>query len=179
MRRCTSAAEGTGGLLLHRIPNVSAMLRALPLPDMSPPTDQPAPTDEQLYPGQRLGLPADGPGSVASWGRRILALFIDWIASSLVAAVISNALSVGPDTERLLPLLVFLLEVTLFTGALGASFGQLALRMQVARLDGRRVSFLNALVRTLLICLVIPPVVFNRDNRGLHDLAVGTITLDR
>ena len=31
------------------------------------------------------------------------------------------------------------------------------------------------MVRTFLICLVIPPVVFNRDNRGLHDLAVGTI----
>jgi uncharacterized RDD family membrane protein YckC len=146
---------------------------------MSSPTAQPAPDGEQMYAGQRLGLPVDGTGSAASWGRRILALFIDWIASSLVAAVISNALSVGPDTERLLPLLVFLVEVTLFTASLGGSFGQLALRMVVARLDGRPVTFLNALVRTVLICLVIPPVVFNRDNRGLHDLAVGTITLNR
>ena len=138
-----------------------------------------APSGDQAYAGQRLGLPAEGPGAVASWGRRILALFIDWIASSLVAAVISNALSVGPDTERLLPLLVFLVEVTLFTGLLGGSFGQLALRMVVTRLDGRPVSLPHAFVRTVLICLVIPPVVFNRDNRGLHDLAVGTVTLNR
>ena len=134
---------------------------------------------EQLYAGQRLGLPEEGPGSVASWLRRVGALFLDWFASSLVAAVISNAASVSTDVERLMPLLVFLAEVTLFTGLMGASFGQLALRVVVVRLDRRPVTILNSLVRTVLICLVIPPVVFNRDNRGLHDLAVGTVTLNR
>jgi uncharacterized RDD family membrane protein YckC len=132
-----------------------------------------------VYAGQRLGLPAEGPRSVASWARRIIALFVDWIASSLVASVIAQAVSVDPDVARLLPLLVFLAEVTLFTGVAGASFGQLALRIVVARVDGRPVTILNALVRTVLICLVIPPVVFNRDNRGLHDLAAGTITINR
>jgi uncharacterized RDD family membrane protein YckC len=133
----------------------------------------------QEYAGQRLGLPAEGPGSVAGWGRRIAALFVDWIASSLVAAAISAYANLGPDAARLLPMLVFLTEVTLFTTFMSASFGQLALRIVVVRLDRRPVTILNAVVRTLLICLVIPPVVFNRDNRGLHDLAVGTITLQR
>jgi hypothetical protein len=32
-------------------------------------------------------------------------------------------------------------------------------------------------VRTFLIVLVIPPLVFNRDGRGLHDLAVDSIAL--
>ncbi len=175
MQRCTGAAERTGGLLPHRIPNVSAVLRPLPLADMS----SQAPEGEQQYAGQRLGLPEHGPRSVAGWGRRVLALFVDWIASSLVAAFISALVSAGPDVDRLLPLAVFLVEVTLFTGVMGASFGQLALRIVVVRLDGRPVTILHALVRTFLICLVIPPVVFNRDNRGLHDLAVGTITLNR
>jgi len=134
---------------------------------------------EQEYAGQRLGLPAEGPGSVAGWGRRVAALFIDWIGSSLVASAISAYADFSVDTARLLPLLVFLAEVTLFTGIAGASFGQLALRIVVARLDGRPLTILQALVRTLLICLVIPPVVFNRDNRGLHDLAVGSISLRR
>ena len=133
----------------------------------------------QEYAGQRLGLPAEGPGSVAGWGRRIAALFVDWIASSLVAGAISAYANLGPDTARLLPMLVFLTEVTLFTTFMSASFGQLALRIVVVRLDRRPVTILNAVVRTVLICLVIPPVVFNRDNRGLHDLAVGTITLRR
>ncbi len=142
---------------------------------MSPP----APLGEQLYAGQRLGLPEDGPGSVASWGRRVLALVVDWLASSFVAAFISSAVDANPDTARLMPLLVFLAEATLFTGLMGASFGPLALRVVVVRVDGRTVTILNALVRTLLICLVIPPVVFNRDNRGLHDLAANTVTLNR
>jgi uncharacterized RDD family membrane protein YckC len=146
---------------------------------MSSPTSQPAPLGEQLYAGQRLGLPEDGPGSVASWGRRVVALFLDWIASSLVASFISSIAELSADTDRLLPLLVFLAEATLFTGLMGGSFGQLALRVVVVRVDRRQVTILNALVRTVLICLVIPPVVFNRDNRGLHDLAAGTITLNR
>jgi uncharacterized RDD family membrane protein YckC len=134
---------------------------------------------EQEYAGQRLGLPAEGPGSVAGWGRRVAALFVDWLASSLVAGAISAYASLSPDLDRALPLLVFLVEVTLFTGVMGGSFGQLALRVVVARLDGRPINILQALLRTLLICLVIPPVVFNRDNRGLHDMAVGTVTLCR
>jgi uncharacterized RDD family membrane protein YckC len=140
---------------------------------------QDLPLGEQEYAGQRLGLPEEGPGSVAGWGRRVAALFIDWFASLLVTRLIGAFTELSPDAERSLPLLVFFLEVTLFTALAGGSFGQLALRIVVVRLDGRPVTVLAALLRTLLICLVIPPVVFNRDNRGLHDLAVGTVTLRR
>jgi uncharacterized RDD family membrane protein YckC len=132
-----------------------------------------APVGDQEYAGRRLGLPGDGPGSVASWGRRVAALFIDWITCMLVAGVLIR------DSDGFVTLAVFLAEVTVFTALAGGSFGQLALRVAVVRLDGQRVNLLQALVRTVLICLVIPPVVFNRDNRGLHDLAVGTVTLAR
>ena len=67
----------------------------------------------------------------------------------------------------------------MLTALLGGSFGQLALRIVVARLDGRPVNLLQALGRTALICLVVPPLIFNRDNRGLHDLAFGTIALNQ
>jgi uncharacterized RDD family membrane protein YckC len=56
----------------------------------------------------------------------------------------------------------------------GGSFGQLAVRVRVLRLDGRPVPLLLALARQLLVCLVIPPLVFRPDGRGLHDLAAGT-----
>lgn len=140
---------------------------------------QDLPLGEQEYAGQRLGLPLEGSRSVAGWGRRVAALFIDWFASLLVTRFIGAFADLSPDTVRALPLLVFFLEVTLFTAVAGGSFGQLALRVVVVRLDGRPVTILAALLRTLLICLVIPPLVFNRDNRGLHDLAVGTVTLRR
>ena len=76
-------------------------------------------------------------------------------------------------------LAVFFAEVSLFTGLVGGSFGQLAVRVGIVRLDGKPVTILNAMVRTFLICLVIPPVVFNPDRRGIHDLVVGTIALER
>ena len=37
--------------------------------------------------------------------------------------------------------------------------------------SGRPLSLLVALLRQVLICLVIPPLVFRPDGRGLHDLA--------
>lgn len=132
------------------------------------------------YPGERLGLPERGSGSVAGWGRRALALAIDWLASMLVVgAFIGVEVWTGRGLAQWGPMLVFLLEATVLTALMGGSFGQLVCRLVVARLDGRPVNLLQALLRTSLICLVIPPLVFNRDQRGLHDLAVKTVTLVR
>ena len=51
--------------------------------------------ETQDHPGQRLGLPAQGPGSIASWPVRMLALLVDWIPSLLVANLLAGA--VGAD----------------------------------------------------------------------------------
>jgi uncharacterized RDD family membrane protein YckC len=132
------------------------------------------------YPGERLGLPESGPGSVASWTRRVLALFIDWLAARLVAGLfIGAAIWSGNGVEQLWVFAVYVVEAGALTALLGGSFGQLVCRVAVVRLDGRPLPLIQALVRTILICLVIPPLVFNRDRRGLHDLAVGSITLRR
>lgn len=140
--------------------------------------------DFPAYPGERLGLPESGPGSVAGWGRRIAALVIDWLTSSLVAVLVFGYQWFGATAGEQgwvgsSPLLVFLAEGTVFTALMGGSFGQLLLRVAVVRVDGRPVGLLQALVRTLLILLVIPPLVYNRDRRGLHDLAVKTVVLRR
>jgi hypothetical protein len=34
---------------------------------------------DSRYPGERLGLPQEGPRSVARMGRRVAALFADWL----------------------------------------------------------------------------------------------------
>ncbi len=132
------------------------------------------------YAGQRLGLPETGRGSVASWGRRILALCVDWFASILVAgAIVGPGVLSSHGWEAWMPLLVFLVEGSVLTPLVGGSFGQLLLRVAVVRLDRRPVNLLVALLRTLLICLVVPPVIYNRDRRGLHDLVAGTVTVRR
>jgi uncharacterized RDD family membrane protein YckC len=133
----------------------------------------------QPYPGARLGVPEDGPGSVAPWGRRILALVIDWFASLAVASVFLGSAVWGQGWQAWAPMGVFLLEASLLTTLAGGSFGQLVTRLAVVRIDSRPVNLLQALARTALICLVVPPLIFNRDNRGLHDLALGTVALRR
>ena len=74
---------------------------------------------------------------------------------------------------------VFVLESALFTATMGGSFGQVAPRLRVVRVSGdpRPPSLLSALLRQVLVALVIPPLVFRPDGRGLHDVATGTATV--
>lgn len=120
-------------------------------------------------------MPESGPGSPAGWGRRAAALMVDWVIANAVAVVL-----VGPsvwdreDGLVWLPLACWFVLVWLSTSMTGASLGQWALRLRVIRLDRRTVGLWAGLVRTALIALVIPPLIFTQDRRGLHDLAVGT-----
>jgi RDD family len=108
----------------------------------------------------------------ASWLRRIAALFIDWAASSLVAAFILGGFDA--PAYSWLPLVVFWLESSVGVALTGGSFGQGLVRIRVNRLDGRPLSLLRSLQRQLLVCLVVPPLVFREDGRGLHDLWTGS-----
>lgn len=130
-------------------------------------------------PGTRLGLPADGPGSVAGWGRRILALAIDWMLSTLaVGAFVGTAVWSGGGADMWGTLAVFGLEKWVLTALLGGSAGQLLVGIRVAGINGP-IGLWRPLVRSLLVCLVIPAVIYNRDNRGLHDLLMGTVVVGR
>ena len=134
--------------------------------------------DVQGWPGERLGLPEHGPGSVAGWGRRVLALLIDWFGSMMVVGAFAGAdLWSGRGVVQWAPLLVFAAELWLLTSLAGGSAGQLVMRLRVVRTGGGRLDPGRALLRAVLICLVIPPVVYNRDQRGLHDLAVGSVVV--
>ena len=134
------------------------------------------PPDEVAYPGQRLGLPEQGPGAVAGWGRRLLALCIDWAVSLLVVSALVDS---REGAAMFAPLAALFVQLTVLTWLLGASFGQRLVGIAVVRLDGRPLGLARAALRALLICLAIPPLVFDRDQRGLHDLAVGTAVLRR
>ncbi|WP_395691235.1 RDD family protein [Nocardioides sp.] len=123
------------------------------------------------------------PYDTASWGRRVLALVVDWLACLAVVL-----LFVGPASyfatgspDQWFTLLLFVLESALLTSTVGGSFGKLATRLRVVRVeDGGRVDPLRALARAVLVALVIPPLVFRPDRRGLHDTVAGsaTVTLD-
>jgi len=117
----------------------------------------------------------------ASWLRRLLALFIDWIASTLVviAFVGWDRYSEPGSSASLYVPVVFIAESTVLTSFSGGSFGKLLTRLRVVRADGAGgLDLLHALVRSLLVALVIPPLVFRPDGRGLHDLAAGSVAVE-
>jgi uncharacterized RDD family membrane protein YckC len=126
----------------------------------------------EKYPGEQFGLPEQGPRSVASMGRRLGALLIDWVLCLLIARAFLH----GGDAP-VLTLLIFGAEVFLLTALTGFTVGKRVLGIRVARLDGKPVGPLWALVRTVLLLAVIPPLVTDRDLRGLHDRAANTIVL--
>jgi uncharacterized RDD family membrane protein YckC len=134
--------------------------------------------DEQRWPGERLGLPEDGPGAVAGWGRRLVALLIDWFGSMMVVAA---AFGADPFADEGLGLwgtpAIFVLERWVLTSLTGGSAGQLVARVRVGKVDGGGLGPGRVLLRTVLLMLLIPPVVYNRDHRGLHDLAARSIAV--
>ncbi len=121
------------------------------------------------------------PFPTASWGRRILALFLDWIGSTLVVLAFVGLDEYGEpgSPAQLYTVGVFVIEAALFTWLLGGSFGKLltGLRVVPARGRGRLANPLPLLGRQIAIALVIPPLVFRSDGRGLHDLLAGTATV--
>ena len=123
------------------------------------------------YPGEKFGLPKDGPRSVASMARRLGALLIDWFACMLI--------SLAAFHTQYLTLAIFAVEVYLLTALTGLTLGKRLTGIRVVRLDGKPVGFGWALVRTLLLLAVIPPLVTDRDLRGLHDRAANTIVIRR
>ncbi len=112
----------------------------------------------------------------ASWGRRIMAIFIDWISSWAAAAALVATGAVSDSSTWGTVILV--VEMAFFTALLGGSFGKLLTRVRVVRHDdpSRPVTLLQALVRTLLTLLLVPPLL-TFDGRGLHDLAARTRTV--
>lgn len=134
------------------------------------------------WPGERLGLPQSGVGAMAGYGPRIAALFIDWFASYAVALLLFSLTHRGggsPWQHRAFgfwPWLVFVLEMTIFVALTGSSFGHTVMGLRVMRVsDQQRPSFVAAFMRAFFIGIVIPPVVVDRDGRGLHDRAVNTV----
>ena len=124
---------------------------------------------DSRYPGERLGLPEQGPRSVARMGRRVAALCVDWLLCTVIA--------VGLLHSQYWTIVVFAIEVYLLTAVSGFTVGKRILGIRVARLDGKPIGFLWALVRTLLLLTVIAPLVTDGDLRGLHDRAANTVVI--
>jgi uncharacterized RDD family membrane protein YckC len=121
--------------------------------------------------------------SVAPMGRRLAALVVDWLVCELIATLITGhdlAKGAGDPTyfsTQFWTLALFALEVWVFTAISGLTLGKRLLGIRVIRTDGGRPGFAWALLRTVLLLCVVPPLLSDRDLRGLHDRAADTIVV--
>ena len=132
------------------------------------------------YPGERLGLPQQGPGSLARMGRRVAAIVVDWLIGYGLAAL---GLSMGLLSTATLgtAVLAIWFAVGVFSVRLfGFTPGQYLLGLRVISVDNRiHVGTGRALLRGLLIALVIPPLFVDADLRGLQDQLTATAVVRR
>ena len=129
----------------------------------------PPPASAAFYPGQRFGLPEHGSGSVASMPRRVLALFIDWLLCMLIAYWLTGS--------QFWTIAVFAVEVYVLTATTGFTVGKRLTGLRTIRTSGGLIGFKWALVRTAILLTVVPPLLTDRDLRGLHDRAADTIVI--
>ncbi|GAA3478939.1 RDD family protein [Streptomyces yanii] len=119
------------------------------------------------YRGKRLGLPEEGPGAIAPLGRRFGALFIDWALCLLIA----YGLFARGDQQAAgnWALGIFVVLSVLTVGTVGCTPGKRILGIRVVGEGGGRLGLGRVIIRSLLLCLAIPALVWDRDGRGLHD----------
>ncbi|MFI9120995.1 RDD family protein [Streptomyces bikiniensis] len=125
------------------------------------------------YRGQQLGLPEEGPGSIARPGRRLGALAADWALCMLIAyGLVTDGYNQATGNWALGILFV---TSALTVGTVGATPGKLLFRLRVVSVHGGRLGPLRAVLRSLLVCLAIPALIWDRDGRGLHDRLSGAV----
>jgi len=130
------------------------------VPNSSPPANR--------WPGDRLGRPQTGVGSVARPGRRIGAIAIDFAVCFLVYLAFFYGSSFAS-------LIIFVIEQLIFLIPFGGSLGHLLLGMRVVTLKNTWAGWWRPIVRTVLLALFVPALIWDADQRGLHDVFAGTV----
>ncbi|GAB3617071.1 RDD family protein [Okibacterium endophyticum] len=120
------------------------------------------------FPGERLGLPGSGRMSVGRPGRRIAALAIDWALAVIISLAFFNY-------DALANYLIFAVMQLVFIPTIGGSIGHRLVGLRVVPLVGGWVGVWRPVVRTLLLCLIVPALVWDSDQRGFHDKVAGTV----
>lgn len=130
--------------------------------------------EPSAWPGERLGLPESGSRSVARVGRRALAILIDWGLAMVIGLLFGPYNTAGYSWGTFA---VFLVMQIVFIPTLGGSIGHRILGLRVASIGGGWVGVWRPIVRTLLLAIVIPVLVWDSDQRGFHDKVAGTVLI--
>ncbi len=115
---------------------------------------------------------------MAPVGQRLGAYVLDCLASIFVAALFASNRDL-PGVAGRLPgawsLVPFALDYLIGLSLAGQTLGMRLLSVRVIRVDRVvAIGLARIVVRTALLMLLIPALVFDRDNRGLHDRVTDT-----
>jgi hypothetical protein len=166
-RRTTGGTEADTTEATDRAAASSARATRRPAPDG-------AATDDG-YPGDRLGLPETGPGSVATLPRRAAQFLLDALLAGLLALLFTF-----PAPPQNWSLLTWALIMVVPVAVIGATPAMVLLGLRVVRLDRPDtpgVGLLWTLVRTASVFFVIPALILDRDSRGVQDRASRTVVV--
>jgi uncharacterized RDD family membrane protein YckC len=135
----------------------------------------------ETWPGERLGLPREGAGSVASFSARAAAFGVDLLLSGLASGLVNSFVHDPTGTQRqAAAYAVLFLEHVLLVALTGQTVGMRLLGLRVVRrADPARVpGLLTALLRTVpLLVTAGLAAFFGRDGRGLHDMLAGSVVV--
>jgi uncharacterized RDD family membrane protein YckC len=111
---------------------------------------------------------------VASFGRRLGALMIDWALCTVVASLLVEDLRANPWPQ----LAIFVVVHAFFVGLFGQTPGMALAKIRAISIaDGGAIGLPRAIVRALLLALVIPAMISDGSGRGLHDRAAKSIVV--
>ncbi|TFD26053.1 RDD family protein [Cryobacterium lyxosi] len=124
------------------------------------------------WPGERLGLPRVGPSSVGRPWRRLFGFAIDWAIAIGVSRIFFNY---DPAAN----LIIFVVLQIVFIPTIGASVGHRLVGLRIISIHGGWVGLWRPVVRSVLLALAIPALVWDSDQRGFHDKVAGTVLIRR
>ena len=115
-------------------------------------------------------MPRSGPGSVGRVGRRLAGIAIDWA----LAVGVSVAFF---DYNEFATLFAFVLLQIVFIPTIGGSIGQRLVGLRSVALRGGWIGLWRPVLRTVLLVLALPALVWDSDQRGFHDKVAGTVLI--
>jgi len=115
-----------------------------------------------------------------SLGRRFVALALDWLMSYAIVAALTGGIGGTYPNREFSVLALFFAEVLILSALQGASAGHRIVGIRIVRFsDKGAITPKQALIRTVLLCLVVTAITYDDDGRGVHERLSNTVLIRR
>ena len=120
------------------------------------------------------------PMTRVSLGRRFVALVLDWLMSYAIVAALTGGIGGTYSNREFSVLALFFTEFFILSALQGASAGHRIVGIRIVRFsDKGPITAKQALIRTVLLCLVVTAITYDDDGRGVHERLSNTVLIRR